>query len=133
MPSVSIGPPSDNADLPLIADLVQEWLTVPDLCERWRVTPARVRQLIADRELLGWRVGERNVLAVPAKLTTDAGPRPDLKGTMTVLADGGMDDGEILRWLFTPDVTLPVPGAPIDALIAGHKTEVRRRAQTMAL
>ena len=55
-----------------------------------------------------------------------------IAGTFTVLADGGMNDEEILRWLFTPDETLPVEGAPIDALIAGHKTEVRRRAQVTA-
>ena len=49
-----------------------------------------------------------------------------------MLADGGMNDEEILRWLFTPDDTLPVDGALIDALIAGHKTEIRRRAQVTA-
>jgi hypothetical protein len=43
-----------------------------------------------------------------------------------------MNDEEILRWLFTPDATLPVPGAPVDALTAGFKTEVRRRAMEQA-
>ena len=55
-----------------------------------------------------------------------------LAGTFTVLADGGMDDTEIIEWLFTPDETLPVDGAPIDAMRAGHKTEIRRRAQELA-
>ncbi|MEO7234219.1 MAG: Rv2175c family DNA-binding protein, partial [Lapillicoccus sp.] len=73
------------------------------------------------------------VLSIPAKFLGDEGPRPELKGTFTVLADGGMDDTEILRWLFTTDETLPVTGAPIDALIGGFKTEVRRRAQVTAL
>ncbi len=49
-----------------------------------------------------------------------------------VLADGGMADDEVLVWLFTPDETLPVPGSPMDALRAGHKTEVRRRAMEQA-
>ena len=44
----------------------------------------------------------------------------------------GMDDDEIIEWMFTPDPTLPVEGAPIDALRAGHKTEIRRRAQELA-
>ncbi len=35
-----------------------------------------------------------------------------------------------LRWLFTPDDSLP--GTPIDALRGGRKTEVRRRAQALA-
>ena len=43
-----------------------------------------------------------------------------------------MRDEEILRWLFTPDATLPVEGAPIDALASGFKTEVRRRAMEQA-
>ena len=69
---------------------------------------------------------------MPAKFVDEAGPRPELKGTFTVLADGGMDDDEIIEWLYTPDPTLPVEGAPIDALRAGHKTEIRRRAQELA-
>jgi hypothetical protein len=57
----------------------------------------------------------------------------DLVGEwLTVLSDGGMHDEEILRWLFTPDETLPAPGAPIDSLHAGFKTEIRRRAMETA-
>jgi hypothetical protein len=115
-----------------VESLVGDWVTVPDIAERWGWSLARVRQHLADRELLSWRIGERRVVSVPAKFLGDDGPRHELKGTFTVLADGGMNDEEILRWLFTPDATLPVDGAPIDALIAGHKTEVRRRAQVTA-
>ncbi|TQN47578.1 excisionase family DNA binding protein [Humibacillus xanthopallidus] len=112
--------------------LVGEWLTVPDLAERLGVALSAARRLIADRELVATRIGERRVIAVPAKFVDESGPRPELKGTFTVLADGGMSDDEIITWLFTPDATLPVEGAPIDALRAGHKTEIRRRAQELA-
>ena len=115
-----------------VARLVADWTTVPDIGARLGLPLSRVRQLIADRELLSARVGERRVVSVPAKFLGAQGPRPELRGTFTVLADGGMNDEQILRWLFTPDDTLPVDGAPIDALIAGHKTEVRRRAQATA-
>ena len=118
---------------PDLETLVGEWLTVPDVAERLGVPLARVRRLIADRELLSARVGERRIQSVPAKFLEPTGPRSELKGTFTVLADGGMDDAEIIAWLFTPDPTLPVEGAPIDALRAGHKTEIRRRAQELAL
>lgn len=121
--------PSDETDLEA---LVGDWLTVPDLAERLAIPLSSVRQMITDRELLSSRVGERKVVAVPAKFLDEGGVRPELKGTFTVLADGGMNDEEILRWLFTSDDTLPVPGAPIDALRAGHKTEIRRRAQALA-
>lgn len=112
--------------------LVGQWLTVPDLAERLGIPLSAVRQLIADREVLSARIGERNVVAVPEKFLDDEGVLPALKGTFTVLADGGMRDDEILRWLFTPDATLPVEGAPIDALRGGFKTEVRRRAMELA-
>jgi hypothetical protein len=124
---VGVGEPSDQ-----VKTVVGEWVTVPDIAERWGWSLARVRQAIADRELLAARTGPRQVVSVPLKFLGEAGPRPELRGTFTVLADGGMNDDEILSWLFTPDDTLPVEGAPIDALIAGHKTEVRRRAQVTA-
>lgn len=112
--------------------LVGQWLTVPDLAERLGIGLSAVRQLIDDREVLSARIGERNVVAVPEKFLDEEGVLPALKGTFTVLADGGMKDAEILRWLFTPDPTLPVEGAPIDALRGGFKTEVRRRAMELA-
>ncbi|GAA6525737.1 Rv2175c family DNA-binding protein [Intrasporangium sp. DVR] len=112
--------------------LVGEWTTVPDAAELLGVPLSRIRQMIADREVLASRVGPRRVVAIPAKFLTEDGPRPELKGTFTVLADGGLTDEQIIDWLFTPDPTLPVEGAPIDALRAGHKTEIRRRAQELA-
>jgi len=115
-----------------LEQLVGEWLTVPDLGELLGLRLSDVRQLLVDRQLLGVRIGSRNVMSVPSKFVNEAGPLPELPGTFTVLADGRMTDPEILRWLFTPDATLPVQGAPIDALLAGFKTEVRRRAMEAA-
>ncbi len=129
MPNDTVSEPPAGDDL---EQLVGEWLTVPDLGERLGLRLSDVRQLLADRQLVGFRVGPRNVMSVPSKFVNEAGPLPELPGTFTVLADGRMNDAEILRWLFTPDATLPVPGAPIDALRAGFKTEVRRRAMEAA-
>ncbi len=117
---------------PDVEALVPAWVTVPDLAERLGLRLADARRLIEDRELLAVRVGERRVLAVPEGFIGEDGPLAALKGTFTVLADGGMNDDEIIRWLHTPDPTLPVPGTPIDAIHAGFKTEVRRRAMEEA-
>ena len=125
--SVPDAPADDDLE-----QLVGEWLTVPDLGELLGLRLSHVRQLLVDRQLLGVRIGSRNVMSVPSKFVNEAGPLPELPGTFTVLADGRMTDPEILRWLFTPDATLPVQGAPIDALLAGFKTEVRRRAMEAA-
>jgi hypothetical protein len=52
-----------------------------------------------------------------------------LPGTLTVLHDAGYSDAEAVRWLVTPDPTLP--GAPIEALRENRGTEVKRRAQAL--
>ena len=127
-------PPTDDAATPTevpLETLVGSWLTVPDVAERLLVPLSTVRRMLEDRELLSARVGERRVVSVPEQFLDEHVLR-HLRGTFTVLADGGMDDEELLRWLFTPDSTLPVEGTPVDALAAGFKTEVRRRAMEQA-
>lgn len=110
--------------------LVPSWLTYPDVAERLGIDVTRVRRLVQDHYLIAVRRGERNVWSIPEALLVDSEPMPDLRGTLTVLADSGFGAEESLRWLFTPDDSLP--GTPIDALRAGRKTEVRRRAQALA-
>lgn len=112
-------------------ELVDEWLTLPDVAEQLGLDVGKVRRLIQDRALVAVRRGERNVLSVPAALLRDGEPLPELRGTLTVLADAGYSDVDALFWLFTPDDSLP--GTPVEALRAGHKTEIRRRAQALAL
>ena len=111
--------------------LVGTWLALPDVAERLGVEVGKVRRLIQDRNLVALRVGERGVLGVPEALLTDGAVLPELRGTLTVLADGGFSDAEAVRWLFTPDESLP--GTPVEALRGGRKTEIRRRAQALAL
>lgn len=122
--------------------LVGEWLTLPQVAERLGTSIGGVRRLIEDGELMAVRRGDRPVLSVPARFLGDEGPLTHLRGTLTVLGDGRVEDREALRWLFTPDPTLSVPPgqphppegiAPIDALAAGQKTEIRRRAAELAL
>lgn len=116
-----------------VVDLVADWLPLPDVAERLGCSVTVVRRYLEDGELLAARVGEREILMVPAAFLGDSGPLPALKGTFTVLADGGLGEVEILRWLFTPDPTLIAGGSPVEAIRAGHKTEVRRRAMEIAL
>lgn len=122
-------PAADVAEPPLV-DLVENWVTVPDLAKRTGVEVSRVRRMISDGEVLALRVAA--VLQIPELFLVDGLPLPELKGTLSVLADSGFRPAEAVTWLFTSDDTL-VGGRPIDALRAGRKTEVRRRAQAMAL
>ena len=54
-----------------------------------------------------------------------------LAGVLTLLHDGGYDDEAAIRWLHTPDESLP--GTPVEALRADRSREVKRRAQALAL
>lgn len=48
-----------------------------------------------------------------------------------MLRDDRFTEEEILEWLFTEDPTLP--GTPVQALSENRGTEVKRRAQALAL
>ncbi len=106
-----------------------ETLSLADAAERLGVLRTRVSQMIKQGQLLGVREGDRWI--VPAAFIGDTAVVKGLPGTITVLRDGGYSDGEILRWLFLEDPTLP--GTPIDALRSDRGGEVKRRAQAMAL
>jgi hypothetical protein len=123
--------PGRLGDVTDAENLLTTWLTLPDLAERLGSDVTRVRQLVRDRQILAVRRGENNVLMVPEEFVQNGQVLKGLPGTLTLLADGRFTDDEALRWLFTPDDTLP--GSPVDALIANRGTEVRRRAQALAL
>ena len=108
----------------------REWLPLPDVAQLLGIPVGKVRRLLEEHQLLALRRGERNILSIPAELLNVDELIPQLPGTIVLLADSGFSVEESLRWLLTPDDSLP--GTPLDALKAGRKTEVRRRAQALA-
>jgi excisionase family DNA binding protein len=106
----------------------RDWLTVPDVAERLGLTPSRVRRLIEDRHLAAIR--RDGVLQIPSVFLVDGEPLGELRGTLTVLSDNGFSDDEAVQWLLETEDALGA--APIDALLAGRKAEVRRVAQSLA-
>jgi hypothetical protein len=109
-------------------DAPRQWLTIPDLVDILGLGVGRVRRLIEDRQLAAMRID--GVLKVPADFIRDGEPLRELRGTLILLADDGFSDDEAIAWLLEPDDTLGI--APIDALRAGRKAEVRRVAQALA-
>jgi hypothetical protein len=105
-----------------------DWLTLPDLVEVLDESQSRVRRLIDDHHLIASR--RSGVLAVPAIFIVDGHPLSSLRGTIIALQDAGLTDDEAIDWLLAEDDTLG--RAPIAALLAGHKSEVRRVARTLA-
>jgi hypothetical protein len=126
-------------------DTVDQWLPLPDVADRLGTDVGKVRRLLQERRLVAVRVGERRVLSVPADFLQRGAdgswePVPALQGTLVLLTDAGYDDAAAVRWLFSEDPSLASlgtgrdrPTTPIAALVAGHKTEIRRRAQALAL
>ncbi|OEV01660.1 Rv2175c family DNA-binding protein [Streptomyces oceani] len=111
--------------------LVPAWLTFPDVAEKLDLEVTRIRQLVKEGQLIAVRRGERRTLQVPADFIGAGRIVKGLPGTITLLKDDGFTDEEMLEWLFTPDDTLP--GTPAQALRENRGTEVKRRAQALAV
>lgn len=105
------------------------WLTVPDLVKTLGISVSRVRRLIEDRSLLATRID--GALRVPDLFLRGGEPLPELRGTLILLSDSGFSDEGAMNWLLSEDESLGT--APIDALLAGRKAEVRRVAQALAI
>jgi hypothetical protein len=105
----------------------RSWLTIPDLVDLLGLPQGRVRRLIEDHSLLAVRVD--GVVKVPADFVKDGEPLGELRGTVIVLHDAGFSDDEAMTWMLADNEILGA--APIDALRAGRKAEVRRVAQAL--
>jgi hypothetical protein len=110
---------------PIPSDIT--WLTLPELVELTGEPLSRVRRLLDEGHLVGSR--RDGILRVPADFLVDGKPLGSLRGTVTVLHDAGFSDDEAIDWLFAPEESIGI--APLEALRAGRKSEVRRVAQTL--
>jgi hypothetical protein len=122
-----------NLDTPVTDDvdvLVGDWLTLPEAAARLDADVVHVRQLLRDRQLIAVRRGERRIVSVPAAFIVEGEVAKKLPGLLTLLSDAGYDENAAMRWIFTPDDSLP--GSPMQALTENRHTEVRRRAQSLA-
>ena len=114
-----------------LSALVDEWLDWREVADRLGVSEAKVRTMIRDHELAAAVPREGAGSQVPADFLGDDGlPVRGLAGLLTLLHDGGYDDREIIAWLH---LDADLPGRPIDALRENRGSEVKRRAQAMAL
>lgn len=105
-----------------------DWLTLPELVEVLGESLTRVRRLIDENYLISTK--RTGVLTVPGVFIVDGAPLSSLRGTVIVLKDAGFSDDEAIDWLLADDDTLG--RSPIASLLDGHKSAVRRLAQTLA-
>ena len=103
-------------------------LSLTDAAKRLGTSPNGVRSMVKDGALLAVRRPGVGLVVPEQQLDGDA-PVKHLKGVLTLLRDARYDDEEALRWLTTPDDSLP--GTPLQALQENRATEVKRRAQAL--
>ncbi len=107
----------------------EELLSMQQVADKLGLPITRAYDLLQDRKFIVWDSPEGK--RVPLAFFNDKGSiAKHVTGVITVLSDGGYDDEEILRHLFTADDSLP--GRPIDALQGHLAREVIRRAQASA-
>lgn len=106
----------------------QQYLTVPDLVDLFGMSVGKVHRLIEDHYLAGSKID--GVFKVPAEFVQNGQPLPALRGTMLALLDAGFSNDESLAWLLGDNDELGE--RPIDALVDGRKSAVRRATQSLA-
>ena len=108
------------------------WVSLPDVAQRLNVpvngsiSPEEIAISVAAEMIAVRRNGIRYV---PAELVAGSNVLKHLPGLLTLLHDAGYTDEEALRWLYSPDDSLP--GTPATALVENRATEVKRRAQAL--
>ncbi len=112
-----------------VLDKVSGWLTVPEAAELLNVPLGRVRRLIEEHHLIA--IKREGILSIPSEIIIEGEPLPSLPGTMIVLLDSGLKYQDAFEWLFTVEDSLP--GTPMEFLLKGHKSAVRRAAMMLAL
>ena len=122
---------SENTPEDALDTLITDWLDWKATAIALGVTVTKVRTLIREHHLAAAVPSPGAGQQVPAALVMDGEIVKGVPGLLTLFADGGWDDREKLTWLFTEDETLP--GRPIDALRENRGSEVKRRAQALAL
>lgn len=118
---------------------------LPTVAELLGVPVTRVHQQLREGQLVAVR--RNRIPVIPTAFFTRSetgavGVVKALPGLLAVLRDGGYNDAEILRWMFTADPSLVLTrdgvkeperdARPVDALHSHQAREVLRRAQAMA-
>ena len=99
-----------------------------EVAQRMGIGPTGVRELVKAGHLLTV-VDDEGKRVVPAEQLDGEVLVKHLVPVLTLLRDAGYRDDEALRWLTTPDDTLP--GTPLQALHENRATEIKRRAQAL--
>jgi len=102
-------------------------LSMTEVAQRMGIGPTGVRDLVSAGHLLS--VSTPDGPGIPAEQLDGDVLVKHLVPVLTLLKDAGYSSEESLRWMTTPDDTLP--GTPLQALHENRATEIKRRAQAL--
>ncbi len=106
-----------------------EWISLKDAAGQLGVSSGRLHRLLQERYLLSVKYdGEKQL---PQAFIQNGEPLAGLRGTLTLLADQGIDGDEAMAWLLSEDDSLGM--TPVAALTEGRKSSVRRSVQLFAV
>lgn len=108
---------------------VTDWYTIEEVAEQLGISVGKVRRLIQEHQIFGVR--RDGQIMVPQEIIINGEPLASLHGTLVVLLDSGFTIESAINWLYTYDESLP--GTPMEFLLKGHKSAVRRLAMSLAL
>lgn len=99
-----------------------------EAAQKLGISIGKVRRLVEEHSLISFRRGNDKV--IPAETIVDGEPLHSLRGTILLLIDCGVPLEEGITWLYQENELLG--STPMAALLAGHKSPVRRAAQMLA-
>ena len=111
----------------MIADHVNNWITLDQAAEQLGVSASKVRRLIEEHILFSVKVDKQPM--IPPEIIVGSEPLSSIRGTMLQLLDLGLTEAEAIEWLYEENDILGE--LPITALVKGHKAPVRRAAQAL--
>lgn len=110
-------------------ETVEKWLTYDEVAELIGVSKGKIARLIEDKYLFSVRVEKEP--KIPSEIVVNGEPLSSIRGTLIVLEDAGFDPEQSAEWLY--EFQEELDESPIQSLVRGRKSAVRRLAQSLAI
>ena len=110
-------------------DSVEKWLSYDEVAELLGVSKGKVARLVQDKFLFSVRIDKEP--KVPTEIIVDGEPLASIRGTLIVLEDAGFSAEDSAQWLY--EFQEELDESPIQSLVRGRKSAVRRLAQSLAI
>ena len=111
----------------MIADQVENWISLDQAAQQLGISTSKVRRLIEEHILFAVKIDKQPM--IPSDIIVGDEPLSSIRGTMLQLLDLGLTEAEAIEWLYEENDVLGEK--PIAALVKGHKAPVRRAAQAL--